>query len=109
MRNRPVPLDQADEAFQAKKFLAERSPAYMTARTALRELRLLTDALPRPAMPPHPTFSAQDRAIVASWRAYLKWEEGNPLVIEDGEMLASRIGYALRKCLGEMRHFSELW
>ncbi len=81
----------------------------MTARTALRELRLLTDALPRPALPPHPTFSDQDRATVAAWKAYLKWEEANPLVIEDGEMLAGRIGYALRKCLGEMRHFPELW
>ena len=94
---------------QAKKFLADRSPAYMTARTALREMSSLTDALPRPALPAKPRFSDQDRALVAAWKSYLKWEEGNPLVIEDEAMLSARIGYALRKCLGEMRHFPELW
>ncbi|WVR05236.1 hypothetical protein IAU60_002248 [Kwoniella sp. DSM 27419] len=93
----------------AKKFLAERSPAYMTARTALRELRALTDGLPQPILPPRPTFSDSDRGMVAGWRAYLKWEEGNPLVIEDEETLQARIAYALRKCLAEMRHFPELW
>ncbi|KAI9638306.1 putative cleavage stimulation factor, 77kDa subunit [Dioszegia hungarica] len=93
----------------SKKFLAERSPAYMTARTALRELRSLTDVLPHPIIPPTPTFSDSDRQLVNSWKAYLKWEEGNPLVIADPETLAGRIGYAMRRCLAEMRHFPELW
>ncbi|KAK4688663.1 cleavage stimulation factor subunit 3, partial [Tremellales sp. Uapishka_1] len=93
----------------AKKFLAERSPAYMTARTALRELRSLTDSLPHPVLPAHPSFTDSDRMLVAAWKAYLKWEEGNPLVIEDEELLRARIGYAMRKCLGEMRHYPELW
>ena len=47
--------------------------------------------------------------MVNAWKNYLKWEEGNPLVIEDEELKSQRIGYALRKCLGEMRHFPELW
>ncbi len=47
--------------------------------------------------------------MVSAWKNYLKWEEGNPLVIEDEEARNQRIGYALRKCLGEMRHFPELW
>ncbi|ORY33805.1 hypothetical protein BCR39DRAFT_519303 [Naematelia encephala] len=93
----------------AKKFLAEKSPAYMTARTALRELRNLTDALPHPILPQRRTFTEQDRQIVALWRAWLKWEESNPLVIEDQTVLAGRIAYALKKCLGEMRHFPEMW
>ena len=81
----------------------------MTARTALRELRTLTDSLPRPILPPRPTFSENDRQLVNAWKGYLKWEEGNPLVIDEPEVLAARIGYALRKCLGEMRHYPELW
>ena len=81
----------------------------MTARTALREIRSLTDTLPRPILPIRSTFSDQDRATVNSWKTYLKWEEGNPLVIEDQEVLHGRIGYALRRCLAEMRHFPELW
>ncbi|ORX39874.1 hypothetical protein BD324DRAFT_667355 [Kockovaella imperatae] len=93
----------------AKKFLAERSPAYMTARTALRELRALTEGLPHPALPPHPTFSDQDRSTVNAWKSYLRWEESNPLVIEDQAVLNHRIKYAFRQCLGDMRHFPELW
>ncbi|OWZ63165.1 mRNA 3'-end-processing protein RNA14 [Cryptococcus neoformans] len=93
----------------AKKYLAEKSPAYMTARTALRELRALSDPIPKPILPPYPTFTEQDRQIVSAWKACLRWEEGNPLVIENHDVLQSRIGYALRKCLGEMRHFAELW
>lgn len=93
----------------SKKFLADRSPAYMTARTALRELRQLTDTLPRPPLPPRPAFSDADRAAVAGWKQYLKWEEGNPLVIDDPTKLDDRIAYSLRKCVGEMRHFPELW
>lgn len=81
----------------------------MTARTALRELRSLTDVLPHPIIPPTPTFSDSDRQLVNSWKAYLKWEEGNPLVIADPETLAGRIEYAMRRCLAEMRHFPELW
>lgn len=101
--------ENAQSKATAKKHLAERSPAYMTARTALRELRNLTEPLPHPVLPVQPTFSDEDRRLVAAWKAYLKWEEGNPLVIEDKEVLDQRIGYALRKCLGEMRHFPELW
>jgi len=81
----------------------------MTARTALRELRTLTDSLPRSVLPPRPTFNENDRQLVSAWKAYLKWEEGNPLVIDDTDVLAARVGYALRKCLGEMRHYPELW
>jgi cleavage stimulation factor subunit 3 len=104
----PKPEQGADLG-QSKKFLAERSPAYMTARTALRELRNLTDALPHSAIPPTPTFSDTDRQLVSGWKAYLKWEEGNPLVISDPEALANRVGYALRRCVADMRHYPEMW
>lgn len=102
-------LPEIEADLQAKKFLAEKSPAYMTARTALRELRSQTDSLPRTVLPPRPNFSDADRQMVNAWKGYLKWEEGNPLVIEDTELLSKRIGYALKKCLSEMRHFPEMW
>ena len=81
----------------------------MTARTALRELKSLTESLPESPLAPQPSFSDQDRAAVNGWKAYLRWEEGNPLVIEDQSALNGRIRYAFRKCLGTMRHFPELW
>ncbi|WWC90032.1 uncharacterized protein L201_004962 [Kwoniella dendrophila CBS 6074] len=93
----------------SKKFLAEKSPSYMTARTSLKELKSLTDTLPKPILPPKPTFNGSDRSAVLGWKNYLKWEESNPLVINDESTLNTRIGYALRKCLNEMRHFPELW
>lgn len=93
----------------AKKFLADRSPAYMTARTALREMRNLTDILPHPVLPPTPDFSNDDRRVVTAWRNYLKWEADNPLASEDESVVAERMAYALRKCMAEMRHFPEMW
>ncbi|WVQ71644.1 hypothetical protein IAR50_001184 [Cryptococcus sp. DSM 104548] len=102
-------FETAQNKLTAKKFLAERSPAYMTARTALRELRTLTDRIPKPIIPPRSTFTEQDRQTINAWKAYLKWEESNPLVIEDQQVLQSRIKYAMHKGLGEMRHFPEIW
>jgi hypothetical protein len=96
---------------QAKKFLAERSPAYMTARTALKDLHRLTDPLyaAQSILPPKPSFTGPERGLINGWKAYLTWEQDNKLVIEDKDALASRIGYAMRQCVGQMRHFPELW
>jgi cleavage stimulation factor subunit 3 len=94
---------------QAKKFLAERSPLYMTARTVLRDLKLQTEPLVAMPIPPRPTRSEADRALVINWKKYLKWEESNPLDIEEPAALQARVGYALRKCLTQMRFFPELW
>ena len=67
---------------QAKKFLSELSPSYMTARSTLRELRKHLSVLLPPAphsgggrvpllLPQKPTFSQADRALVGSWKTYL--------------------------------------
>jgi cleavage stimulation factor subunit 3 len=94
---------------QAKKFLQERSPLYMTARSVLQDLRRHLDPLKPVDIPPRPLRNDQDRALVVNWRKYLKWEESNPLDIEDTPVLQSRIGYAYRKCLTQMRFYPELW
>lgn len=94
---------------QAKKFLAERSPYYMTARTVLRDLKAHLEPLVPLEIPPRPTWVESDRLLANSWKRYLKWEEGNPLDIEDAPALQARIGYAFRKCLTQMRFFPEIW
>lgn len=82
----------------------------MTARKALRELKQHTEALsPPPVIPPRPTWAESDRALAIHWKKYLKWEESNPLDIEDAGSLQSRVIYAMRKCLTQMRFFPELW
>ncbi len=42
----------------AKKFLAERSPAYMTARRVLRDLKAYTDPLVKPLLPRPPIWTS---------------------------------------------------
>jgi cleavage stimulation factor subunit 3 len=83
----------------------------MTARTALKDLQRLTDPLyaQQSILPPKPTFTGQQRCLITGWKAYLQWEQENKLVIEDKEALAARIGYAFKQCIGQMRHFPELW
>jgi hypothetical protein len=83
----------------------------MTARTALKDLQRLTDPLyaAQTVLPPKPTFSGFERGLIIGWKAYLKWEQENKLVIEDKEALAARIKYAMKQCLCQMRHFPELW
>jgi cleavage stimulation factor subunit 3 len=82
----------------------------MTARKALRELRQHTEALtPPPVIPPRPTWAEADRALAINWKKYLKWEESNPLDIEEPSALQARVIYAMRKCLTHMRFFPELW
>lgn len=107
----------------AKKFLADRSPAYMTARSVFREMRTLTDGLNRPhlprvpcwAMPPSletvvsPLTIVRDRHNVELWKKYLRWEESNPLQLEDVQALQSRVLLAYRKSVMHMRFYPELW
>ncbi|UZJ53960.1 hypothetical protein CBS101457_003280 [Exobasidium rhododendri] len=107
----------------AKKFLAERSPAYMTARTVFREMKTLTDGLYRPLVPKVPSWAAppslspilspltiaRDRSQVEAWKKYLLWEESDPLQLEDAQILQSRITMAYRKATMHLRFFPEIW
>ncbi len=81
----------------------------MTARKALRELKQHVEALSPSVIPPRPTWVESDRALAIHWKKYLKWEESNPLDIEDAAGLQARVIYAMRKCLTQMRFFPELW
>lgn len=101
---------------QAKKFLAERSPTYMTSRTLLKEVRarLPPAALAVPPAPPtRPTWATPaDHAVVHAWRAYVDWERSNPCGFEGDDVgeCKKRVGYALRRCVGgEGRFYPELW
>ena len=102
-----IPLDNVErlwqelEAFEvnlnritAKKFMADLSPAHMQARTVLRQLTNHLSALYPPSsndifLPPLPRFDASERTLVGKWKAHLKWEESNPLEIEEKEKATS--------------------
>ncbi|EPQ28874.1 uncharacterized protein PFL1_03676 [Pseudozyma flocculosa PF-1] len=108
----------------AKKFLAERSPAYMTARRVLRELKARSDNLARPLLPRIPVWTTapvsgdaagggaaweKERAQVEAWKQYLKWEESNPLLLEDLAAHQARVLSAYRKATMFMRFYPEIW
>ncbi|OCH93262.1 Suf-domain-containing protein [Obba rivulosa] len=106
----------------AKKFLSDLQEGHMQARTVLTQLQEhLTVLFPPPppsksARPPiwlprQPTFNAGDKALAGRWRMYLKWEESNPLEIEekDKTSLIARIQSVYRKAVVRMRFFSEIW
>lgn len=131
-----IPLDNVEGLWQeletfetnlnritAKKFMADLSPAHMQARTTLRQLTNHLNALypltPPPSagarpeifLPSLPTFNASERTLIGKWKAYLKWEESNPLEIEekDKSVLISRIQGVYRKAVIRMRYYTEIW
>ena len=100
------------------------SPGYMQAKSALRELTKQTSPLYPPAtqttpttspgdfyLPTIPSFTASERQNVGRWKSYLKWEESNPLMLEekDKATLIARIQSAYRKATIRMRYFPEIW
>jgi cleavage stimulation factor subunit 3 len=96
--------------------MADLSPAHIQAKTVLRELRRRTATLfpPTPSrqelqLPQRPTFTTTDRQLVGAWKSYLKWEESNPLELEDKAVLVARLQSIYRKALIRMRFFSEIW
>ncbi|KAI0301886.1 hypothetical protein B0F90DRAFT_1716130 [Multifurca ochricompacta] len=106
----------------AKKFLTDLSPSYMQARTVLRQLqRHLGPLFPPPPpsspsrpylyLPTKPTFNAAERALVGAWKSYLRWEESNPLEIEeqDRNTFITRVQGVYRKAVIRMRFFGEIW
>ncbi len=105
---------------QAKKFLSDLNPAYMTARTVLRELRQHMSriaptpppsSLSRPPLnlPQKPTFGAKDREYAGHWKSYLKWEESNPLDIEDKATFNMRMQGVYQKAIAALRFHPEIW
>jgi cleavage stimulation factor subunit 3 len=95
----------------AKKFMGERSAGYMTARSALRELRGLKDPISKisPVLARPPTWSQTDCKLLALWKRYISWERGNPLAIDDPDTLNARIMFAYREALLVMRFYPEIW
>lgn len=104
---------------QAKKLLADLSPAHTTASRALRQLRELRRQIqtlvPQDCgrellqLPHKPTFSQADLALVGAWKRYLKWEEKNPLALEDEQAFAARMQGVYREAIARMRFFPEIW
>ncbi|KAJ7717418.1 hypothetical protein DFH07DRAFT_762011 [Mycena maculata] len=123
-----IPLDNIEDLWRnygvfetgldktaAMNFRQDLTPAYMRARTVLRQLSVHLQGLGTTGdqsklfIPALPTFSPQERPLIGRWKAYLKWEESNPLEIEEKRTLNSRIQMAYRKAIVRMRYYPEIW
>lgn len=92
----------------ARKFIDERSAAYMHARSVARELGNLTKGLNMTTLPQPRDFSAAEQTQLAGWRKLVAFEKSNPLNV-DQETVQARVLYTFRQALMTMQYFSELW
>ncbi|PWY92444.1 CFIA complex component Rna14 [Aspergillus heteromorphus CBS 117.55] len=99
-----------------RKFLQEQSPAYMTARSSFTELQNITRDLNRTSLPRLPPVPGSDGDIeflqqVETWKRWVKWEKGDPLVLKDEDMGAykTRVVYVYKQALMALRFIPEMW
>src|SRR2546423_5572354 len=93
----------------ARKFVAEKSPAYMQARSALRQMRIIMGGLDRNKIPRPPTWTPLERQELDRWKAWIEWEKSNPLILDNENAVYSRIIYAYKQAMMNMRFYPELW
>ncbi|RKP09201.1 hypothetical protein THASP1DRAFT_14564, partial [Thamnocephalis sphaerospora] len=93
----------------AKKFLAEQSPIYMTARAAVRELKQMAEMLNRSSLPRPSQWTEKELNQLSAWNRYLAWERQDPLRIEDAATRSARISFAYKQAVMTMRFYSEIW
>ncbi|KAI0404750.1 hypothetical protein F4802DRAFT_219164 [Xylaria palmicola] len=99
-----------------RKYLQERSPAYMTARSANTALENITRGLKRttlPRLPPVPGFEGDQEFLeqVRLWKAWIAWEKDDPLVLksEDAATYQQRILHSYKHALMALRFWPEMW
>ena len=99
-----------------RKFLAERSPAYMSAKSANTALDNITRGLQRtnlPRLPPTPGFDGDQEYAqqVDIWKKWIAWEKSDPLDLRADEpsLLQKRILYAYKQALMALRFWPEMW
>ncbi|KAI1259660.1 hypothetical protein F5Y18DRAFT_420549 [Xylariaceae sp. FL1019] len=99
-----------------RKHIQERSPAYMTARSANTALENITRGLHRttiPRLPPAPGFDGdqefQDQVKI--WKAWIAWEKDDPLVLKSEDLAAyqQRVMHAYKHALMALRFWPEMW
>ncbi|KAJ3341063.1 mRNA 3'-end-processing protein rna14 [Gonapodya sp. JEL0774] len=96
----------------AKKFLGDKSPAYMNARTALKELRTLMEPIEKVQktwLPRPPQWTDKEVQVLDAWRRYIAWERSDPLKLGEKAPVASRVIYAYKRCLLMMRFYPQMW
>ncbi|KAJ2983866.1 hypothetical protein NUW58_g6178 [Xylaria curta] len=99
-----------------RKYLQERSPAYMTARSANTALENITRGLNRttlPRLPPVPGFEGDQQFLeqVKLWKAWIAWEKDDPLVLKSEDLASyqQRVLHVYKHALMALRFWPEMW
>ncbi|KAJ9611979.1 mRNA 3'-end-processing protein rna14 [Cladophialophora chaetospira] len=99
-----------------RKYLQEKSPVYMTARTGYTQLQNLTKDLIRtskPRLPPAAGFEGHTEYIqqVGIWKQWIEWEKEDNLVLKDEDvaLYRSRILFTYKQALMALQFWPEMW
>ncbi|RKF72115.1 mRNA 3'-end-processing protein RNA14 [Golovinomyces cichoracearum] len=99
-----------------RKFLQEKSPNYMSARSANTSLENITRNLNRttlPQLPPAPGFEGDQEYLkqVEIWQKWIAWEQEDPLVLKNDEPDAykQRVIYIYKQAAISLRFWPEIW
>ncbi|KAJ9367669.1 hypothetical protein DTO282E5_7666 [Paecilomyces variotii] len=99
-----------------RKFLQERSPAYMTARSSYTELQNITRDLIRTSLPRLPPIPGSEGDVefnqqVEIWKRWIDWEKSDPLVLKEEDIAGfrARVLYVYKQALMALRFLPEIW
>lgn len=93
----------------AEKLTGERSRDYMMARRVAKENEAITRGLNKMAPSVPPTGSAEEAKQLELWTTYMKWEQSNPLKVEDPALVGRRVMFAYEQCLLCLGHHPDIW
>lgn len=93
----------------ARKFVAEKSPVYMAARAAMRELSNLTEGLRVYDFTFERKYTKVERIAYSRWMNWIKWEQSDPLDLQHGTMLQNRIAYAFEQAMLYVPLCPQIW
>lgn len=101
-----------------RKYLAEKSPSYMSAKSANTALENITRGLQRttlPRLPPAPGFDGDQEYMeqVEIWKRWIAWEKSDPLDLKDDKdqpgLYQKRILYVYNQALMALRFWPDMW
>ena len=92
----------------------------MQARSALRQMRAVMGGLDRKRIPKPPTWSParttrgifvrhQANLQLDTWKTWIEWEKTNPLLQENENAVYTRVIYAYKQAMMNMRFYPEIW
>ncbi|KAG9202219.1 mRNA 3'-end-processing protein rna14 [Epicoccum nigrum] len=100
-----------------RKNLQEKSPSYMTARSAINVLdNNITRSINKttlPRLPPAPGFDGYEDFMnqVKLWKQWIQWEKSDPLecAADDRALYNKRVLHIYKSALRSLRFWPELW